>query len=87
MPHVLAARARVFPTHRNPCTVCRKEVEMKTLLSALAFVFVVTTSAMASTSSAYIGDMVAGAKSTPKPAKSAENANTPSKHHVKKHTY
>jgi hypothetical protein len=60
---------------------------MKTFLSALALVFVVTTSAVASTSGAYIGDMVGGAKSAPKSAKSAENANAPSKHHVKKHTY
>ncbi len=59
---------------------------MKTAISALTLSLVLAFSvpAFASTSGAYVGDML-GAKSASQSSKSAEN--TAPRHHVRRHTY
>lgn len=62
---------------------------MKTLVSALALGLVLAFSApaFASTTSAYVGDMIGG-KSAPKSAKSAKTAESqPARPHARRHIY
>jgi hypothetical protein len=60
---------------------------MKALVSALALGLVLAFSApaFASTSSAYVGDMIGG-KPAPKAAKTAENTGM-FRHHARRHVY
>ncbi|MGH9806747.1 MAG: hypothetical protein ACRD9W_05705 [Terriglobia bacterium] len=59
---------------------------MKMFVSALALglALTFTAPAFASTTEAYVGDMI-GSKPAPKPTKTVENK-TP-KHHIRKHVY